>query len=274
MKEEMSFWDHLEVFRWVIVKSLALVAVASVLFFLKKELLTEILFAPSDSNFILYRGFCWLGEVTGFDTLCFSNFEIVLLNTQLTAMFYTHMMLSFYAGVIVTIPFITVFLWRFIAPALYESERKYGLLLASSCGGLFLLGVLLGYFLIFPLAARFFWTYELSTVIEKKIELSSYLNLFTQTILLVGLVFELPLVSYFFAKMGLLTAKSMKKRRKVAFVMILLAAGFLTPPDPFSMFLVALPMYILYEVSIIIVGRVEKKQSEEETNVIATEKDI
>ncbi len=265
MKGEMTFWDHLEEFRQVLIKSIIVIVVAGVVFFIQKEWLTAVLFAPSDSDFILFRFFCQLAQLTSIDSLCFEPFKIQLLNTQITSMFYTHMLLSLYAGLIVAIPFISVFIWQFVSPALYKHERKYGLTLAGSSGFLFLIGITLGYFLIFPLAARFFWMYEITPDIEKKIELSSYLGLFTQTILMVGVVFELPLVTYFLAKIGLISAKLMKRYRKHAFILILLIAGFITPPDPLSMFLVALPMYLLYEMSIFIVLRTEKKQN----NVLA-----
>ena len=255
-----SFWDHLEEFRKVLFRCLMLWLIGTVLAFCFKDLLFRVLFAPSSTGFVSYRGLCRLAQATGWEALCPNASEAQFINTELAAQFMTHVKVALLAGLVITFPFLLVQLYGFIVPALYEREKRYTvpLLLAGSL--LFLTGVLLNYYVIFPFSFRFLANYQVYSEVVNQISLSSYISAFVMLSLLMGLLFEIPIVNYFLAKMGLLTAETLKRYRRHAIVGICIVAAVITPTgDAVTLALVTLPIYLLYEASIHIVKRTNSK---------------
>ncbi len=250
-ERELTFWEHLESLRWVLLRSLIAVVVCMLLVFANKELLTRFIFAPQNSDFIIYRGLCHLANVTNFSALCPESFSVELLNTQLTAPFFTHMTASLYVGLLLAAPIVLIFLWQFVAPALYPRERKMGVPLIASCIVLFATGVAIGYLLIFPLAFRFLGTYQFGANVVNRIDLSSYMSIFYTTLLSMGVVFEMPILAYALSRIGIISKEMLKQYRKYAIVIILIIGAIITPTsDPFTLMLVSVPMYLLYMLSI------------------------
>jgi len=238
----------------VLLKSLAAWLICAIGVFFAKDTLFAWLFAPASSDFVLYRLLCRLAEYTGWSALCPGEMEVGFLNTELTAQFMTHVEVSLWAGFVVALPFVVYWLYGFVAPALYEKEKRYGISLVLCATALFVLGVLLDYFLIFPFSFRFLSGYQVSELVVNQISLSSYISLFIVLALLMGLLFEVPVVTWFLARMGVLKAQHLRKGRKYVFVAILILAAVITPTgDPFTLLLVTLPIYGLYELSILIV---------------------
>ena len=256
-----SFWDHLEEFRKVLFRCLIAWFVGAVLAFCFKDLLFRVLFAPSTGDFVSYRGLCRLAQTTGWESLCPSAFEARFINTELAAQFMTHIKVSLWAGLVITFPFLLAQLYGFVVPALYEKERRYTLPLLLVGSLLFIAGVLLNYFVIFPFSFRFLVNYQVYSEVVNQISLSSYISTFVMLSLLMGLLFEIPIVNYFLAKMGLLTVETLKKYRRHAIVGIAIVAAVITPTgDAVTLMLVTLPIYLLYEASIHIVSKTTKQQ--------------
>lgn len=255
-----SFWDHLEEFRKVLFRCLIAWLIGSILAFCFKDLLFRVLFAPSSADFVSYRGLCRLAQATGWETLCPNAFEAQFINTELAAQFMMHIKVALWAGLVITFPFLLVQLYGFIVPALYEREKRYTMPLLLAGSLLFLAGVLLNYFVIFPFSFRFLANYQVYGAVENRISLSSYISAFVMLSLLMGLLFEIPILNYFLAKMGLLTAETLKKYRRHAIVGICIVAAVITPTgDAVTLALVTLPIYLLYEASIAIVKRTNSK---------------
>jgi sec-independent protein translocase protein TatC len=260
-KSELTFWEHLEALRWVILQVFIVVLACMLLVFANKDLLTRIIFAPQSSDFVIYRALCRLAEAANFPTLCPESFSVELLNTRLAAPFFTHMTASLYVGLMLSAPVALTLLWRFIAPALYPHERKRGVPLLFVCIALFATGVAIGYYLVFPLAFRFLGTYQFGSEVVNRIDLSSYMSIFYSTLLSMGLVFEMPILSYSLSRIGLVSKELLKKYRKYAVVIILVLGAIITPTsDPFTLMLVSVPMFLLYLLSI----RVAKSSISEE----------
>ena len=240
----MTFWDHLDELRSVVIKALVVTVVAAAIAFCLKDLLFEVVLAPRTSDFITYR------------LLGVEPFSIHLMNTGLTEQFMIHLKTSMFAGVLVASPYIIYLLFHFISPALYDNERKYATLLCTSGYLMFMLGTLLNYLLIFPLTVKFLGTYQVSEDVANMLTLQSYMDTLLMMSLVMGIIFELPVVSWLLGKMGLLKASMMRMWRKHAIVAILVIAAIITPTtDAFTLFIVALPIWLLYEVSIFIVRK-------------------
>ncbi len=235
---EMSFWDHLEVLRGTLFRSIAAVIVVSTVVFCFKNLLFKFVLWPSEDGFFLYK---WLGWKVG----------ISLVNLDITAQFFVHLKMAVMVGIVISFPFIIWEIWKFVAPALYEKEKsivRSAFLMASA---LFYLGVACGYVFVLPVCLQFFMNYTVSDMVMNTISLNSYISLFVSLVLLIGLVFEFPSVIAILSRLGLVTKGMLKRFRKHAFVAILLISAMITPADPLSMFVLALPLYGLYEFSII-----------------------
>jgi len=257
---EQTFWEHLDELRKVIFRSLAVVAVFVVVAFVCKEQLFNVLLAPSKSDFATYRFFCFLGQKTSLP-LCPENFTSQLINTQLASQFMIHLSMAFWAGVLAAFPYIVYQVFRFISPALYQTERKYSGRVIFFAVLLFALGILLNYFLIFPLSFRFLATYQADPTIPNMITLSSYIDTLTMLSLMIGLMTELPIVAWLLAKIGLLTDKVMRTYRRHIIVVLMILSAIITPTaDAFTLLLVFFPIYFLYELSILIVKNVCKKK--------------
>ena len=238
----LTFWDHLDELRAVLIRILVITAIAVVAAFCLKEELFAVVLAPRSSDFITYR-------VMGVEPFC-----INLMNTGLTEQFMIHLRTALYAGVLVALPYIVYQLFRFVSPALYDHERRYATLLVGSGYMMFMMGTLLNYLLIFPLTVKFLGTYQVSPDVANMLTIQSYIDTLLMMNFVMGIVFELPVVCWLLGKMGLVTAQIMSQWRRHAVVVILIVAAIITPTtDAFTLFLVALPIWLLYEMSIWIV---------------------
>jgi sec-independent protein translocase protein TatC len=263
--KEMSFLQHLEELRWHLVRSVSAITIIAVVAFLNKEFLFDgILLAPKNPSFFTYRWLCHISHALNMgDSLCVNSIPFNLISTDLSAQFTTHMWVAFIAGLIVASPYVLWEAWRFIKPALYEKERNYARGIVFYTSALFLTGVLFGYYVITPMSVNFLGTYQVSPEVKNTITLDSFISTVTTLTLLTGLVFELPIVIYFLSKIGLMSPAFMRTYRKHAVVIILVLAAFITPTsDATTMILVAVPLYILYEASIVVSARVVKQRSE------------
>ncbi len=256
--QQMTFWEHIEVFRKGLFRCLIVWAVASVAAFAFKEPLFSVIFAPSRSDFVLYHWLCRLAEFVQMPSLCPSAFEAHFINTQLASQFMVHLSTSMYVGLIVAAPYIVYKLYCFVSPALYAHERHYSFVLIFSSFALFAMGVLLNYFVIFPFSFRFLSTYQVQPDVVNQIALSSYTSTLLLLSLMMGVIFEIPILAYFLAKLGLIDRPMLRNYRKHSFVVICVLAAIITPTaDIFTLLLVACPIALLYEFSIFIVGRVK-----------------
>ena len=238
----MTFWDHLDELRSVIIRALLVTVVAAAVMFCLKEELFSVVLAPRTSDFITF-------QLMGVEP-----FSVHLMNTGLTEQFMIHLKTAMYAGLLVASPYIIYLLFRFISPALYDNERRYATALVSSGYLMFMLGTLLNYFLIFPLTVKFLGTYQVSDDVANMLTLQSYMDTLLMMSLVMGIVFELPVVSWLLGRMGLVNARMMRLMRRHAIVAILIVAAIITPTtDAFTLFIVALPIWLLYEVSILLV---------------------
>jgi sec-independent protein translocase protein TatC len=238
----MTFWDHLDELRGVIIRMLLVTMLAAVVAFVIKDELFAVVLAPRTSDFITYR------------LLGVEPFSIHLMNTGLTEQFMMHLKTAMYVGVLVALPYIIYVLFRFVSPALYDNERKYATVLCTSGYLMFMLGTALNYFLIFPLTVKFLGTYQVSPDVANMLTLQSYMETLLMMNLVMGIVFELPVVSWILGRMGLVNAQMMQSMRRHAVVAILIVAAIITPTtDAFTLFVVALPIWLLYELSIVIV---------------------
>ncbi|MES2836316.1 MAG: twin-arginine translocase subunit TatC [Bacteroidota bacterium] len=252
---EMSFLGHLEVLRWHLVRSAAVIfTIAVTLFCFPEFLFDTIIFAPKHPEFWTYRMLCQLDEALGAGgMLCITEIPFELINTELSAQFTTHMWISFVGGLICGLPYLLWELWRFIKPALRQKELGYAKGIVFFTSMLFLIGVLFGYYVIVPLSVNFLGTYQVSVEVKNTIQMSSFISTVTTITLAAGIVFELPIVVYFLSKIGIMTPTFMRKFRKHAVVVILIVSAVITPsPDITSQLLVAFPLYFLYEISIFV----------------------
>ena len=240
--EGLTSCDHLDELRSVIIRILVISVLAGIVAFCLKDELFAIVLAPRSSDFVTYR------------LMGVEPFSIHLMNTGLTEQFMIHMKTAFFAGFLVASPYVIYLLFRFVSPALYDNERKYATALVSSGYLMFVLGTLLNYFLIFPLTVKFLGTYQVSEDVANMLTLQSYMDTLLMMSLVMGIVFELPVVSWLLGRMGLVNAQMMSQWRKHAIVAILVVAAIITPTtDAFTLFIVALPIWLLYELSILIV---------------------
>jgi len=255
--KEMTFWDHLTELRKRLFRMIAAWLVMTVIAFIYSRFIFDnILLAPKNSDFITYKWLCWLGELIHVSTLCLPPMSLTIINLNLSGQFMTDMTVSMFAGLIIASPIIIYQLWQFIMPALYVKERKYARRAVFVMVLLFMLGVLFSYYFMVPWTLNFLGTYQVSETVLNQISLSSYISTVTSTILGVGIVFELPVVVYVLAKLGIVTPKFLKSNRKYALVIILIIAAIITPPDVFSQTIATIPLYALYEISILVAKRV------------------
>ena len=261
--DKQSFWEHLDVLRTAIVKIAAVAVGFGVAAFCFKEELFAVIFAPKDADFVTYRLlYAFSGLVTQADA---PDFLVKLINTGLAEQFIIHMKAALCTGILCASPYILYQLFRFVSPALYVNERKYVMRVVGGGYAMFVLGVAVSYFLIFPLTFRFLGTYQVSGEVENLISLQSYISTLMTMSLAMGLVFEIPILSWLFAKLGFFSADFMRRYRKHAIVAILVVAAIITPTsDVFTLSLVALPMWLLYEVSIFIVNKTANKDTRTE----------
>jgi sec-independent protein translocase protein TatC len=268
--KEMSFWEHLEELRKRLFYSALAWVSLSVLAFIERDIIFDkIILAPKDSNFITYRLLCRLGALLHVDSLCMQSMSLKIINYNLSGQFMTHMTISMVAGLILAVPFIFYQVWQFIKPALYEKERRYAFGAVYIMSGLFMVGVTFSYFVMVPWTLNFLGTYQVSTAVANQIALESYISTVVSVVFSIGIVFELPVVVYVLAKLGIITPAFLRKNRKYAFIIVLIVAAIITPPDVFSQTIATIPLWALYEVSILVAARVAPKDGDggdDETN--------
>ena len=262
---DLTFLEHLEVLRGHLIRSAISVLIFSIAAFMIKDFIFNIvLLAPKEADFITNRLFCQLGELINSARLCINSEGLDIINIDLAGQFKIHLRIAFFAGLILSSPYIFTEIFRFILPALKDNEKKYSAGMVFYTTALFLTGVLFGYYLIIPLTINFLGGYSVSAEVANQIALKSYIGSVTSLSLSTGLAFELPIMIYFLSKVGLVTPDFMRKYRKHALVVFLVLSGIITPPDVISQFLVCIPLYILFEISIVISKRVERQREERE----------
>lgn len=255
---EMSFLDHLDVLRKHIVRSLiAIIVIGSALFFLIEPLFEEVILAHKNPDFVSYDILCTYLRI------CMVPPEFDLITTELAEEFFQALKVSFYGGFILSFPYVFYQFWSFIKPGLYDAEQKAARGVVFVCSFLFLLGTTFGYFILAPFAINFLVNYSVSELVTSTVTLSSYVGYMTMFILPTGILFQMPLLVYFLAKIGLITPDFMRKYRKHAFVLILVLSAILTPPDIITQFLIGVPVYGMYELSILVAVTTSRKREKE-----------
>ena len=265
--KQMSFLDHLEELRWVLVRSSAAVVImAIVTYFFADYIFDKLIFGPTDPSFITYRFFCEASHYLGFaDSICITKLNFIIQNTEMEGQVNIFVWVCITAGFILAFPYILWQLWKFISPALYEKERKHAKLFIFVASALFFLGVLFGYYVIVPMSVNFLATFSISSVVKNQFSIDSYISMVKTAVIASGLFFELPIIIYFLTKLGLVTPLFLKTYRKYAIVIVLIIAAIVTPPDVVSQITVAIPMLLIYEASIFIsVFVVKNKQRNEQ----------
>ncbi len=264
LQGEMSFLDHLEELRWHIIRSVLAVFIFAIIAFIMKGFIFDtIILKPMTPEFWTNRMLAKLGDLVGSDSLKINQVPLHLIAIKMADQFMIHIMTSIIAGIILASPVIFYEFWRFIKPALYDKEKKHATGAVFYTSVLFMLGVLFGYFLIVPLSINFLGTYSVSDQITNQINTRSYIGTVTSISLAGGVVFLLPIFSYFLSKVGILTPGFMKTYRRHAYVVMLLVSAIITPPDIFSQIMVCIPLVMLYEVGILISKKVVKKREKE-----------
>lgn len=263
--KEMSFMGHLEDLRKMLIRcTIAILLLAGGSYFFIDFIFEQLIFGAIDPNFITYKLFCDATKFFGLEesTACATSFSFIIQNTDVGGQFSIFIWTCITAGFILAFPYILYELWKFISPALYEKERKNAKAFIIVSSLLFFTGVLFGYYLIVPLSVNFFGTFIVSDTIVNQFNVDSYISMVKTSVIASGLVFELPIIIYFLARMGLVSAEFLRKYRRGAIVIILIIAAIVTPPDIVSQIIVSIPILILYEVSILIAARVYKKEPE------------
>ena len=263
--DEMSFIDHLEVLRWHLIRSvLAVVICAIIVFIFTDFFVDDIVFGPTRADFISAEWMCKMGRAVGVgDALCFKEVKTQFIETTMTGQFIANFTVAFIGGFVLAFPYIFWEIWRFVKPALSDKESRQASGIIFWVSLLFFIGVAFGYFILMPLMVQFYFNYTLSDKITIMPTFSDYLENMTYTTVGIGLLFQLPLLILLLAKAGIVTAAMLRKFRRHAFVVILIAAAIITPTtDPFSLAVVAAPLYLLFEVSIALAAKGEKKNAE------------
>ena len=263
---EMSFLDHLEDLRWHLIRAtLSILIVGTFAYIFSKHLFDGIIFAPLKMDFFTYDLLCKAATFLSFDTtFCGDKIPLILQNRTMAGQFSADIWTSILAGFIIAFPYVIYQLWQFISPGMHQDERKYsrGFIIISSL--LFFLGVLFGYYIVTPLSINFLANYSISDIVDNQIDISSYIGLVRSAALASGLVFELPIIIYFLTKIGIVTPEFLIKYRKYALVIVLILSAIITPPDIASQIIVAIPILILYQVSIYISKIVVRNQKRKE----------
>lgn len=263
---EMSFLDHLEELRWHLIRAVSAVVITATAAFLAKSFIFgQLIFGPARADFVTYEFLCNISKYIGMEeSFCFSELPFRIQSRTMAGQFSAHIWTAITAGFIIAFPYVVYEFWKFISPGMHQNERKHsrGFIIVSSI--LFFLGVLFGYYIICPLSINFLGTYQVDNMVHNDFDLSSYIGLIRASVLASGLVFELPIVIYFLTKIGLVTPEILKKYRKYALVGVLVLSAIITPPDIASQVIVAIPILILYQISIYISRIVIRNQKRRE----------
>jgi sec-independent protein translocase protein TatC len=263
---EMSFLDHLEELRWLLVRSTsAIIIMATATYFISDYLFDVIIFGPTRPSFFTYVYFCELSHQLGFaESICITEMPFIIQNTEMEGQVNIFVWMCILAGFILAFPYILWELWKFISPALYDKEKKGAKVFIFFSSLLFFLGVLFGYFVVIPMSVNFVATFTVSSIVKNQFTLDSYIGMVKTSVLASGLFFELPIIIYFLTKLGLVTPTFLRKYWKYAVVIILIVAAIVTPPDVVSQTIVAIPMLVIYEISILISKIVYKNKIKNE----------
>ncbi|WP_413511948.1 twin-arginine translocase subunit TatC [Myroides odoratus] len=264
-EKAMSFLDHLEELRWLLIRSSVFILGGGIVaFFFRDFIFNEIIFGPKNSDFVTYKFFCQIAQRFNLDdSFCQQELPFEIQNRTMDGQFSVMMWTCITAGFIISVPFILREIWKFISPALYTKEKKYAKFFILVSSFLFFLGVLFGYYVITPLSINFLVNLQVSDIVKNDIDINSYIGLVKTTSLACGLIFELPIIMYFLSVLGLVTPEFLREYRKYAIVLILILAAVITPPDVISQIIVSIPLLILYEISIYISKFVQKKPKTE-----------
>lgn len=267
---EMSFLDHLEDLRWHLIRAVsAIMIVATIAFIFSRSIFKLIIFAPLKMDFPTYSLLCKAGQLIKVDTtFCGETLPMIIQNRTMAGQFSADIWTAIFAGFVIAFPYVIYQLWKFISPGMHSNERRHSRGFIIICSFLFFTGVLFGYYIVTPLSINFLANYSISEVVDNQIDISSYISLIRSAALASGLVFELPIIIYFLTKIGLVTPQFLKTYRKYALVIVLILSAIITPPDIASQVIVAIPILILYQVSIYISKLVVKNQKlKEQDNV-------
>jgi sec-independent protein translocase protein TatC len=260
---EMSFLDHLEDLRWHLIRATLSVVLVGIVAFMAKEFIFDtIIFGPKQADFITYRILCDIAQFVGLqDSFCFDELPFRIQSRTVAGQFSAHVWTSITAGFVVAFPYVIYEFWKFISPGLLENERKTarGFIFISSL--LFFIGVLFGYYVVTPLSINFLGSYSVSAEVSNEFDIGSYIGLVRSSVVASGLIFELPIVMYLLTKIGLVTPEILRKYRKMSLVIVLILSAIITPPDIVSQIIVAIPILILYEISIHISKVVVRNQN-------------
>jgi len=264
--KEMTFLDHLEELRWLLVRSTAAVLImAFFTYFISDYLFDTIIFGPTRPSFFTYRFFCDISHYLNIgESICIEELPFIIQNTLMEGQVNMFIWMCILAGFILAFPFILWQIWGFISPALYEKEKKNAKLFIFISSLLFFMGVLFGYFIIIPMSVNFVATFSVSDIVKNQFTLDSYIGLVKSSVLAGGIFFELPIIIYFLTKLGLVTPEFLRKYRKYSIVIVLIVAAIVTPPDVVSQTIVAIPMLIVFEISVLISSIVYKRKIKNE----------
>jgi len=262
---EMSFIDHLEVLRWHIIRSVVAILFFTIGAFIAKDFIFDtLIFGPTRSSFPTFRALCKISSELGLgNLLCMSDLKLVFINTELAGQFLMHLKISFSVGMILGIPYAFYEIWTFVKPGLKDIEVKSARGIVFFASMLFFIGVTFGYFILSPFALLFFSSYSLSDAISNTFTITNYISFLSMFVMVSGVIFELPMIVYFLSTMGLVTPSLMREYRRHAIVILLVIAAIITPPDVGTQILVFIPVYFLYEISIFISARVERRLKKE-----------
>ncbi|MCF8298442.1 MAG: twin-arginine translocase subunit TatC [Saprospiraceae bacterium] len=262
---DSTFLGHIEALRYTLIRSVIVITIISIAaFFFKDFIYNQIILAPKDEGFISNILFCKFGHLFNTELLCINKNDFEIINIELAGQFRSHLLVTVIAGLILSFPYLLLEIWWFIKPALYSTEKKGVGSFVVVTSILFLIGVLFGYYVIDPLTINFLSNYVISDDVINQIKLGSYISTVVMISLSTGLVFELPVLIYFLSRFGIVTPGFLKKYRKHAILVFFILSAIITPPDVFSQILVAIPLILLYEVSIIISKRVDKRRKAKE----------
>ena len=259
-EKEMSFINHLEELRWHIIRSLGAILIFSIIAFLSKQIVFGIiLLGPSEADFWTYRFLCNIGQKINVFSFCITELPFIIQSRQMAGQFMMHLSSSFIIGIICAFPYAFWEFWRFISPGLYANEKKAARGATFYVSFLFFVGILFGYFILTPISINFLANYQIDPSILNEFDIISYVSTISMLVLASGLLFQLPMVIYFLTKAGVVNKQMLKQYRRHAIVIILIFGATLTPPDPFSQIVMAIPLVGLYEISIFISGKVKPK---------------
>lgn len=265
-EKEMAFLDHLEELRWHVVRSVSVILIAMIACFaFIKEIFEYVIFAPAKINFPTFKYMCELGKLFGFNDLCVTDLPFKIQSRNMTGQFMMSLTASFVIGLIVAFPYVAWELWRFVKPGLQSKEIKYSKGAVFAVSFLFSVGILFGYYILAPTTIWFLATYSISDMIVNEFDITSYVSTIASLILGCGILFQFPMVIYFLSKVGIVTPELMRKYRKHSIVVILILGAVITPSgDPFSLTVISLPLYVLFEISIYISSVVVKRKLKQE----------